>query len=207
MENMPWYEELEQKILGLEQENTELKKEYSELKEQTIRDNKTGLYNSRYYQENIKEIVQKNKSLGAILFDINNFKYLNNNFGHNQGDAYLKKLAQIIQSSIKNTDYAIRWGERADEFVVLLPNANESTGPAVVNRVNSEIDKFNKYNKAEKYENKKKISYEMTVAAGHAFKEECKSQNDIKDLIDLADKRMYKDKEKQKSERNFDNNT
>ncbi len=179
-----------EEILGkLAGEDKEFLKNYIE------RDSLTALYNRTYYNENIEDIVQENKSWGVVFLDINKFKYLNDNFGHEQGDKYLKGLSNTIQSSIKAADYAIRWG--GDEFVILLLNANKSTGPAVIKRIDSKLDKYNKYNKLEKHKQGNLISCELRVASGYAFGE-CKSPANVTKLIDIADEMMYKEKEKEK---------
>ncbi|MBU1198756.1 MAG: GGDEF domain-containing protein [Nanoarchaeota archaeon] len=190
MESKPSYEELEQRVLQLEQEN------YT-LQEQAVRDPLTGLYNRQFYTNNIADILQENKLGGVLFLDINDFKYLNDNFGHKQGDKILQDLSKIIQSSIKGTDYAIRWG--GEELIVILSNANEDTGKAVIGRINSKLDKYNQFNRMEGIDKKgKHICYDLAVAAGYDYRK-CGTVDDMDELIDIADAKMYVDKERQKA--------
>ncbi|MFH0924811.1 MAG: GGDEF domain-containing protein, partial [bacterium] len=78
----------------------------------------TGLYNRRYLQEydqkNLKELFS------IMIVDADNFKYINDSYGHNAGDTALKKLGDVIKEL--HPQRGIRYG--GDEFVVLLPNRN-----------------------------------------------------------------------------------
>ena len=77
-----------------------------------ITDHLTGLYVRHYLDEQIKN-RQANDDLGSlILVDIDNFKKINDTFGHQIGDQVLKQVARVILSNIRDEDIAARWGER-----------------------------------------------------------------------------------------------
>lgn len=194
MSSKPSYEELEQRIAQLEQEK-------QLLKEQSIRDPLTGLYNRQFYKSNIENILaqasNKKQDIGVLFIDIDKFKYLNDNFGHAQGDKTLRELARIIESSTKSSDYAIRWG--GEEIIVLLQKANGGTGKAVTSRINAKIDKHNQYNKIEgKDKDNNPITYTLTISAGYARRNP-ESTEPMEHTIKLADDRMYEEKRRKQS--------
>ena len=97
-----------------------------ELREQSIIDVLTGLYNRRYMQEALaREMVKatyEQKNVGMIIFDIDHFKEFNDVLGHDAGDTLLREMGGFIQSSVRGTDIPCRFG--GDEFVIVLPGAD-----------------------------------------------------------------------------------
>lgn len=95
------------------------------LKEQTIRDPLTGLYNRRYMEETLERELaraQRRKgSLGLILVDIDHFKRVNDTHGHQAGDVVLQGVGNFLQEQIRLGDVACRFG--GEEFVLILPDA------------------------------------------------------------------------------------
>lgn len=93
---------------------------------QSIHDPLTGLFNRRYMQELLeKELLRtarKESSLGLIMIDIDYFKEVNDRFGHEAGDAYLRELGLFLQRNIRGGDYACRYG--GEEFLVILPETD-----------------------------------------------------------------------------------
>ncbi len=93
---------------------------------QSIRDPLTGLFNRRYLEEflnrEIHRAVRKKLPLGMLLLDVDHFKQLNDNFGHEAGDRVLRELGQFLQKSIRSSDIACRYG--GEEFILILPEAN-----------------------------------------------------------------------------------
>ena len=93
------------------------------LEQQAITDVLTGVYNRRHLQMRMKELVTERsrhgQQLTQILIDIDNFKNINDNFGHEYGDRVLNNTIQTIRSRIRLTDQVFRQG--GDEFVILLP--------------------------------------------------------------------------------------
>jgi diguanylate cyclase (GGDEF)-like protein len=89
-------------------------------------DQLTGLYNRRSFDSFFeKELARSNRydsHLSVILVDIDHFKNVNDTYGHPVGDEVLKELAQILQNSIRSSDFACRWG--GEEFVILMPETN-----------------------------------------------------------------------------------
>jgi diguanylate cyclase (GGDEF)-like protein len=93
-----------------------------QLKEKAIRDQLTNAYNITYFESSIQSILSNNEKqngkTGIIIFDIDYFKNINDNYGHGVGDLVLKTLVEVINNFIRKDDKLIRWG--GEEFVILL---------------------------------------------------------------------------------------
>ena len=99
----------------------------SQLKRIAMRDPLTDLGNRRFLNENLPPLVQSirdaHDDLFVILLDIDDFKQVNDQFGHGAGDELLVFLASILSASIRTDDYAVRMG--GDEFLAVLPGCPE----------------------------------------------------------------------------------
>lgn len=108
-------------------------------------DELTGLYNRRYFMETItqqKALSERDGSDFVLCFcDLDNFKQINDSFGHHTGDIVLQKFAQILASSIREIDYAARFG--GEEFVCLLVNTDLSLAKKVTERIRSSFANYN----------------------------------------------------------------
>lgn len=96
------------------------------LRQQSIRDILTQLFNRRYMEETLdREIFRAQRTerpLGIIMLDIDRFKDINDRFGHAVGDEVLRQLAHLLQNSVRSGDVACRYG--GEEFVLILPEAS-----------------------------------------------------------------------------------
>lgn len=96
------------------------------LRQQSIRDSLTGLYNRRYLDETLsREILRARRAgshLGVIMLDIDHFKQLNDTLGHEAGDAVLSALGRFLQHHVRGDDIACRYG--GEEFTLILPGAS-----------------------------------------------------------------------------------
>ncbi len=96
------------------------------LREQSMRDHLTGLFNRRYMEETLeRELLRaerKRQELGVIMLDIDHFKHFNDTAGHAVGDAILRELGIRLFESVRREDIAARFG--GDEFIVVLPDAS-----------------------------------------------------------------------------------
>lgn len=110
---------------------TERKKATDEIIFYSYHDQLTGVYNRRFYEEEIKKIdTEGDLPISIIIGDVNGLKIFNDAFGHNQGDVLLKKAAEIIQTACRENDIVFRWG--GDEFVVILPSTTSEETQSVV---------------------------------------------------------------------------
>lgn len=95
------------------------------LRQQSIRDPLTGLYNRRFLEEYLVHervrATRKNRPLSVIMLDIDHFKRFNDTFGHDAGDAILRRMGLLLQGNVRGSDIACRIG--GEEFALLLPEA------------------------------------------------------------------------------------
>ncbi|MBA4385482.1 MAG: hypothetical protein C0410_12160 [Anaerolinea sp.] len=96
------------------------------LREQSVRDQLTGLFNRRYLEETIprelKRAGRKSYSLGILMIDIDHFKKYNDYFGHAAGDIVLREFGHLLSRNIREEDIACRYG--GDEFIVVMPDTS-----------------------------------------------------------------------------------
>lgn len=96
------------------------------LRQQTLRDPLTGLYNRRFLEEYLVHervrATRKNRPLSVIMLDVDHFKRVNDTFGHDAGDAVLRRLGLVLQGHVRGSDIACRIG--GEEFALLLPEAS-----------------------------------------------------------------------------------
>ena len=111
------------------------------LEQKTQRDGPTGLWNQVYFKQRmiqeISEARRYSRPLSLVVCDIDRFKKLNDNFGHQFGNHVLEKIAQTLSSG-RTSDIVCRYG--GDEFVLILPSTNIQQGYEVVERIRIEIE-------------------------------------------------------------------
>ena len=100
------------------------------LRQQSIRDPLTGLFNRRYLEETLTIEVERTKRVNAafsiIMLDLDHFKLFNDTQGHEAGDAVLQALGSFLQRSVRGGDIVCRYG--GEEFTVILPGASLAVG-------------------------------------------------------------------------------
>ena len=157
----------------------------NELKTIAFRDELTKLYNRRYCQIHLEHKLQEYKNFninfGIVFFDIDNFKYINDSYGHLIGDEILKMIGQTSNSVLEENDFLSRWG--GEEFVLAVQNVNFDRIKSISEKLRRIIDNSNI-----NYE-KKKLS--VTVSIGATIINE---DDTIHTLIDRADMLMYRSK-------------
>ena len=96
------------------------------LREQSVRDHLTGLFNRRYMEETLeRELLRasrKQLSLGIIMLDVDDFKRFNDTCGHAAGDVILRELGQLLLGHVRGEDFPSRYG--GDEFIIALPDTS-----------------------------------------------------------------------------------
>lgn len=126
-------------LVAVFSEITAAKKLEMRLREQAFRDSLTGLYNRRFFEEELARLGadQSRYPLSLIMGDVNGLKIINDSLGHQQGDRVLQTLADILQKISRPGDVVARWG--GDEFVLLLPNTAEDASQALAQAIDGEI--------------------------------------------------------------------
>ncbi|MGP2655489.1 diguanylate cyclase [Malaciobacter sp. WC5094] len=148
----------------------------------------SGAYNRRFLDEFIEgylKIVKREKNdLSILLIDIDDFKKINDTYGHDIGDEVIKHFVETTKQAVRKNDLLIRYG--GDEFLVLLPNTNLDSSFNVAQKIAQKI-KNSKFNE----------KYNYTLSIGRACYIE--SDNSIDDIIIRADKALYAAKDKGKN--------
>ncbi len=98
----------------------------AKLRDTSLRDGMTGLYNRRFLEEFIDQVIaqcdRQEESYSIMMLDVDFFKMVNDNYGHDIGDKVIVALANVLKENIREADLAIRYG--GEEFLVLLHNAD-----------------------------------------------------------------------------------
>jgi diguanylate cyclase (GGDEF)-like protein len=141
----------------------------------------TGLFNRRFAERQITTEIsrahRRRYPLTLVVFDLNNFKLTNDRFGHLAGDLVLKTFAERLRSVVREGDVAVRLG--GDEFLLLLPECNDSRLPAILNRLEGIDVEFGEQR------------IPVNFSAGST---EYRSGDTSQDLLDRADQALYQDK-------------
>lgn len=125
-------------IIGVSRNIEERKRTEREVLYLSYHDQLTGLYNRRFYEEELQRMnFQRNMPLTMVIADVNGLKLTNDAFGHFAGDDLLRKFTSIINKEIRAEDVAARIG--GDEFAILLPKVHSESAEAVVNRIKERI--------------------------------------------------------------------
>jgi diguanylate cyclase (GGDEF)-like protein len=179
-------DDVEKKITTLEKQlNYEVKKRTLEIEMANERlvsaskcDSLTGIYNKKaiLFEAEKMILTKPNSPFCVLIFDIDNFKKINDTYGHVEGDNCILKAVDLVRSCLRENEKIGRYG--GDEFVVVLPNTNLQQGINIAERIRKKImDSSNPY---------------FTVSIGITCYPE--DGNNIKDLIITADKGLYKSK-------------
>ncbi len=158
----------------------------SKLLESAIRDPLTGLYTRLYMNEWIQAALRAHKrdaqaGFALVIFDLDNFKRINDTFGHLAGDAVLKQIGKIISSSVRAQDMAVRFG--GEELAVFVRFTETDEVIALAERVRSLLEESGVQTEAGRIK--------VTASAGIAFHEVGESSDS---LFARADEKLYEAK-------------
>jgi two-component system, cell cycle response regulator len=167
--------------------NDELEKEYhAKLFNYAVRDAHTGLYNKRFIineLENISRIARRNgRAFSIIIIDIDDFKQINDFYGHLSGDEYLKKLAELFSLTLREQDIAGRIG--GEEFLIILPETTIEGAFQLAVRIRKNVEEF-----ILPFLN---FKIRTTISAGVCQFEN--SVTNVNELLDIADQALYEAK-------------
>jgi len=159
------------------------------LKWLSITDPLTGLYNRRYFIEQIelefKRSKRYNRDLSLLMLDIDHFKAVNDNYGHQVGDIVLRKISSIIINQLRDSDLAFRYG--GEEFMVILPETKPDDAMNVAKRMKQEImDTEHAY---------RNLNFKVTASIGIvSIKDMLGRFETVDDIIKKVDDNLYKAK-------------
>ena len=158
------------------------------LRNMAIKDGLTRIYNKRYFSETLEKEFDFNRrnsvGLAMILFDIDNFKRVNDTWGHPAGDFILKNLAQLIESEVRGYDVFARFG--GEEFVFLLRGAPLEAAVALAERVRVEVGQH-----VFTYDD---IDLKITISLGVSWCSGDDSYDSPEALVRASDRRLYEAK-------------
>jgi diguanylate cyclase (GGDEF)-like protein/PAS domain S-box-containing protein len=156
------------------------------LSRQANQDSLTGIGNRRYIEEKIAYLLAESRTsrvpCGLLLFDIDRFKTVNDNFGHDVGDAVLKEIAHTASRSFRETDFLGRWG--GEEFVALLQYVTVEQLSAAAENLRHRIQELVTETAGQK------IGVTVSIGATTTHPDDC-----VLDLVKRADLLMYMSKQ------------
>ncbi|MBI5182108.1 MAG: diguanylate cyclase [Nitrospirae bacterium] len=117
---------------------------YEENESLSITDGLTKVYNRRYFEKHIESEFEKAKrytsKLSLIMLDIDHFKSLNDNYGHQQGDLVLIHIGKLLKESVRNIDFIVRYG--GEEFAILMPGIGKGEGAVAAEKIRKIIEQY-----------------------------------------------------------------
>lgn len=161
--------------------NTFFKSEHKRIYELSITDQLTGIFNRRHMFHELERYYALNKGSKdfiVLMMDLNNFKKVNDNFGHNAGDEVLKNFGTILNKTCRKNDLPVRYG--GDEFMLILPDTDYEGIESIKNRIDELF-----FETVKKYE-----SVHLSVGYGIAMSE----GRSIEEVIQQADDHLYRNK-------------
>lgn len=166
--------------------------DYHNSERQTLIDDLTRLYNVRYMYRALEIEIRRARryasSVSVVFMDLDGFKLVNDAYGHRAGSVTLTEVAEVITSSVRDSDFVARFG--GDEFVLMLPETGAKAALQMAERVRTHIS-------SNRFSGGVGASIHLTASFGVASFPEHASE--AEKLIELADAAMYEAKERSKN--------
>lgn len=163
---------------------TKFKEKSNILEYQASHDKLTGLFNRNKFDEIFAKEIKRTKryknELSVIIFDIDNFKMVNDTYGHQIGDEVLKEISKIALDNVREQDITTRWG--GEEFFILLPQTNLSGAVIVANKIRTSTQNHIFTEKS------------LKITASFGVAQFCIENDDEKTIITRADELLYEAK-------------
>jgi diguanylate cyclase len=174
--------------MDLEKTARELQNQIEELKKTTqnlCKDPLTDLYSRSMMDVKLKEqfylLKRYNLPFSLIMIDLDDFKHINDAYGHTAGDSVLKYIGQFIKSSLRQSDFPIRYG--GDEFLIILPNTNIHKAYAVAEKLLKQVNNY-QFKKQES-------TFSVHLSIGIA---QAQPNDTVSSIIEKADNALYESK-------------
>ena len=152
-----------------------------------LKDHLTGLSTRGQLEKRLKYMLKRNNNFSVIMIDMNDFKIINDKFGHNEGDRALITAASILRHEVKNQDMVCRYG--GDEFMILIDSEHEKAFEHAMFRIQEALNTYNLKNIK---------PYRLSMSYGGVFVNST-SEKSLHDILTEVDELMYADKEIRKS--------
>ena len=160
------------------------------INELAIKDGLSGLYNHRHFKEMLSNFVARalrySEDLSVVIIDVDNFKMINDEHGHQAGDVIINEIGKLIAGSIREIDIAARYG--GDEFAIVLPKTNETGALFVTEKLVKKIEASKILNS-----DKLKITFSIGISSFP------KNGMTLDSLIEKADVALYEAKNRGKN--------
>ena len=167
-------------ISGSNRDITEIKKAEEQLRYLSTHDNLTGLYNRAYFDTELARLARgRTFPVAVVMADVDGLKVVNDSFGHAAGDRLLQRAATVLLDTFRADDVVARIG--GDEFVVLVPGANDAEVEELLARIRTSQQSF----RCENHE------CTLSLSLGYAT---AKRGEDLLNALKLADEKMYLEK-------------
>jgi diguanylate cyclase (GGDEF)-like protein len=184
-------EELKSEIIRRRKVENKLQKSEKRYKELSITDDLTQLYNSRYFYSKLEEEINRSARykhpLSLLLIDIDDFKIVNDRYGHLEGDNFLSMTGKIIKACLRITDSAYRYG--GEEFTIILPGIGFEAAVNAAERIRKQIS-------TQEFLTSTNETVKITVSVGAC---QFEPGEEIRDFVKRVDKAMYVAKQEGKN--------
>jgi diguanylate cyclase (GGDEF)-like protein len=154
-------------------------------------DDLTGIWNKRYFRRQLPQEIERARMFGVplalLLFDIDEFKQINDSFGHVIGDVVLSELCGVVRETLRPTDILTRFG--GDEFAIILPHTDSAGAVAVAERVLKRVHALT-------IPTDEEGAVQCSLSIGIS---EFRRDDSGNDLIRRADERLYESKRQGKN--------
>lgn len=158
---------------------TELRKSQEKIDYLAFHDQLTGLYNRRFYEEELKRLdTKRNLPLSLVILDVNGLKLINDGFGHLVGDELLKTVANVMKKKFRADDIIARID--GDEFIIILPKTDSDKVKVIVKRLNESIEK--------------KSIANINISVAYGWDTKIDEKEDIVNIYKRAEEYMYRRK-------------
>jgi diguanylate cyclase (GGDEF)-like protein len=182
-------------ILRFARHLEEQKQRLRELEHLSLTDELTGVYNRRGFlvlaEHALLAAQREGKEAGVLFLDLDNLKWINDQFGHEEGDRAIREFSRIIQKVFRKSDIIARIG--GDEFAVLLSGVKNADLERILRRLTQLVEEWNSKNQR---------SYRLSFSAGWAPFLPSQPRK-IRELLSFADARMYDEKRRKKGGNSF----
>jgi len=177
--------ELKEAKVKAEMLAAELQNANRKLHELAFRDGLTGLFNHRYFQEELDRELERSRryerEFALILFDIDHFKKINDTYGHPAGDIVLSSISRTAEQALRKSDVIARYG--GEEFAVILPETDFLAAKTVADRIRSDIERKSIVVDGQ--------TIKLTVSVGYTCYRNSSKIQGKGAIVSMADKALY----------------
>lgn len=154
---------------------------FTGIKSMAEKDHLTELFNRRFFDQEIKKLIGEKRNFSLVIYDIDDFKRVNDTFGHLMGDRVLINICDVIRKSIRKTDVACRYG--GEEIVVIFNDLSKEDALIISERIRRRIEEIS----SEWTDNSTRVTISGGVAS---YPEDGES---FESIIGMADELLYKE--------------